>query len=262
MTQAKYDEGSAPKAFVFRAQADVSSMERELAMARAEVQASEAMLRESAGMQQLDQHEFGSWDEQLLAPESLKAAIDIALATHSEVQEAQWNLESARLSSRDASKAMQPELTLMVMGDWMGSRLMPGSTASKAGLILSFPLSDGGERSSTKKEAQAMESKMEQELRMAKLKVQSAVARAFAPWNSVQVQRQAAQDRLVASLEAFRVMRERFDAGKAVLVEVIDARAQVALARTEVADVERYARSAWSKLMRAIGGRSTSVESK
>ena len=118
---------------------------------------------------------------------------------------------------------------------------------------MSFPLSDGGERSSLKREADAMIVKMEQELRMAELKVQSAVAAAYALWSSVEAQRRASQDGLAASLEAFRVMQERYDAGKAVLVELIDTRAQVARARTEVAYVERYARSTWSRLMRAIG---------
>jgi len=253
ITVAKFDEGSAPKAFVFRAQADVSSMERELAMAQADVDEALAMLRERVGLDQVDPRQFGSWDESLVAPESLQAAIEISFKSHPEVRIARWNLESARLTSRDASRYRLPELSVMAMGDWMGSRMMPGSTNSKAGLVLSFPLSDGGERSSLKREADAMIVKMEQELRMAELKVQSAVAAAYALWSSVEAQRRASQDGLAASLEAFRVMQERYDAGKAVLVELIDTRAQVARARTEVADVERYARSTWSRLMRAIG---------
>lgn len=253
ITVAKFDEGSAPKAFVFRAQADVSSMERELVMAQADIDEALAMLRERVGLDQVDPMQFGSWDESLVAPESLKAAIKIALDSHPEVRIARWNLESARLASRDASKSRLPELSFMAMGDWMGSRMMPGSATSKAGLVLSFPLSDGGERGSLKGEADAMIVKMEQEFRMAELQVQSAVAAAYASWSSVETQRRATQDGLTASLEAFRVMQERYDAGKAVLVELIDARAQVAYARTEVADVERYARSAWARLMRAIG---------
>lgn len=253
VTTAKFDEGSAPKAFVYRAQADVSSMERELAMGQADVDEALAMLRESAGLDQGDPRQFGDWDQELVSPHSLRDAIDEAMKSHPDVLIATRNLESAKLASQDASKSRLPELAFMAMGDWMGTRQMPGTSTSKAGLVLSFPLYDGGERDSTKKEAIAMIDKMEQELRMARLKVQASVAAAYAPWSSVVAQRKAASDGLTASLEAFRVMQERYSAGKAVLVEVIDARAQVAFARTEVADAERYARSAWAKLVKAIG---------
>lgn len=213
VTQAKFEEGSVPKAFVFRAQADVSTMERELAMARADLEESLAMLRESAGLDQVDPRQFGAWDEPLVAPESLKEAIEFALKSHPEVQMASWSLESAQLARQDAAKSRLPELSFMAMGDWMGTRLMPASATSKAGLVLSFPLSDGGEGSSAKKEADAMEAKMQQELRMTQLKVQASIARAFASWNSVEAQRKAAKDGLVASLEAFRVMQERYGCG-------------------------------------------------
>lgn len=253
VTEEKFEAGSVPQAFVFRARADVSGMDREIAMAGADVDEALAMLRESAGLAQDDPKEFDGWDEELVAPPSLGDAIALALQSHPEIQVATWSLESAGLASRDASQSRLPELSFMAMGDWMGSRQMPGSASTKAGLVLSFPLSDGGERASAKKEAEARVAKSEQELRMARLRIQAAVASAYAPWASVEAQRKATSDGLLASLEAFRVMQERYDAGKAVLVEVIDARAQVALARTQVADVERYARVAWARLTRAIG---------
>ena len=141
----------------------------------------------------------------------------------------------------------------MAMGDWMGSRMMPSSATSKVGLVVSFPFGDGGERKAAKAEAEAMTKKMSQELRMRELQIQANVASAFAAWESVPAQRKASQAQLAASEEGFRVMKERYEAGKAVLVELIDARAQWIIARVGVAEVETYARASWARLMQAMG---------
>lgn len=253
-TQARFDVGSAPKAFVLRAEADVAGMERELALAQADLGMAEAMLRERIGMDQGGELQFGSWDQELVAPETKQEAIDSAMKQHPELTAARLDVDIARLKGLDASRSKLPEASLMAMGDWMGVRGMPGSATTKVGLVVSFPLGDGGERTAAKSEADAMAKKMSQELRMLELQIQAKVASAFAEWGSVPAQRKAARAQLAASAEAFRVMGERYEAGKAVLVELIDARAQLAIARVNAAEVEAFARASWARLVQAMGG--------
>ncbi len=256
ITQARFDGGSVPRAFVLRAEADVAGMERELALAQADLGMAEAMLRERVGMDQSGDQQFGGWDQELVAPATKHEAIAVAMKSHPKLTSVRLDVDMAQLKGLDASRAKLPEASLMAMGDWMGVRRMPGSATTKVGLVVSFPLGDGGERSAAKSEADAMAKKMSQELRMLELQIQAKVASAFAEWGSVPAQRKAARAQVTASEEAFRVMSERYEAGKAVLVELIDARAQVAIARVNVAEVEAFARTSWSRLTQAMGVRS------
>lgn len=254
VTQARFDVGSAPRAFVLRAEADVAGMERDLALAQADLGMAEAMLRERVGLDQSGELQFSGWDQELVAPDTKQEAIDVAMKHHPELTAAQLDVDIANLKGLDASRSKLPEASLMAMGDWMGVRGMPASATTKVGLVVSFPLGDGGERRAAKFEADAMGKKMSQELRMLELQIQAKVASAFAEWGSVPAQRKAVRAQLAASEEAFRVMGERYEAGKAVLVELIDARAQLAIARVNVAEVESFARASWARLVQAMGG--------
>jgi outer membrane protein TolC len=254
VTLLKFENGSAPKAFVLRAEADVAGMQRELAMAQAELGMGEAMVRERVGLDQSGDLQLEAWDQELVAPVTKQEAIDIAMKQHPELTVAGLAIDIARLRGLDASRSKLPEASLMAMGDWMGTRGMSGSATTKFGLVVSFPLVDGGERNAAQSEADAMAKKMTLERRMLQLQIQAKVASAFAEWRSVPPQRRAAKAQLAASQEAFRVMGERYGAGMAVLVELIDARAQVAIARVNVAEVEAFARSSWARLIQAMGG--------
>jgi|GEM_PF-3403025 len=253
VTQARFDVGSAPKAYVLRAEADVAGMERELALAQADLGMADAMLREKVGLDQSGELQFEGWDEEPVAPETKRASIEAAMKKHPELTSARLDVDISKWKGLDASRSKLPEASLMAMGDWMGVRGMPGSATTKLGLVVSFPVGDGGERSAAKSEADAMAKKMSQELRMLELQIQAKVASAFAEWGSVPAQRKAARAQLAASDEAFRVMSERYEAGKAVLVELIDARAQRAIARVSVAEVEAFARASWARLIQAMG---------
>lgn len=255
VTQAKFEAGSAPRVFVFRAEADVAGMEREVAMAQAELGMAEAMARERVGLDQSGELRFEDWDQDLVAPETKRAAIEFAMKNHPDLTINSLELDQAKLRGLDAARSKLPEASLMAMSDWMSTRGMPGTATTKVGLVLSFPLGDGGERNAAKSEADAMAKKMAQERRMLELQIQAKVVSAFSEWESVPAQRKAAQAQLVASEEAFRVMGKRYGVGMAVLVELIDARAQVAIARVSVAEVEAFARSSWSRLILAIGSR-------
>jgi len=254
VTQSKFESGSVPKAFVLRAEADVAAMKREVVMAEADLEMAEAMLRERIGVDQSSEVRAGNWDQELAAPPTKQEAIEFAVAHHPQLAMAKLDIETADLKQEEASRSRLPEAALMAMGDWMGTRRMQATTSAKVGIVVSFPLGDGGERNAAIAEFRAMAKKMQQERRMLELQIQAETASAYAQWASVNAQRDAARAQVVASEEAYRVMQERFDAGKAVLVELIDARSQVLLANVSLAEVENFARRSWSELMRAMGG--------
>ncbi len=128
-----------------------------------------------------------------------------------------------------------------------------GEVASKYGLVLSFPLNDGGERRAVRAEATAMGAKMTAEYDMARLKIEAEVASAWSTWEAVPAVLDAAKSELVASREAYRITLIRYQEGKAILSELTDARSQLVRAQVGIAESEAYRRQAWTRLARSIG---------
>jgi len=255
VTRERFDAGKVPEAFLYRAQADTAAMRKDLAMSEAEARASEAMLREAIGLPQSDLARPGDWDTPFEAPAGLDKAIESAVKQRPELASLERSAQGFGLRASLAQKSLLPELSLMAMGDWMGARNMPGELASKVGLVLSFPLSDGGERRAVKAEASAMGAKMKAEYDMALLKVEAEVASAWFTWESVQAVLDAAKSELAASREAYRITLIRYQEGKAILSELTDARSQLVSAEVGAAESEAYRRQAWTRLARSVGQR-------
>jgi len=245
--------GKVPEAFLWRAKADTAGMEKDLAMARAEAKSALAMLRETMGMDQSATLELGAWDDQSILPGSLSEALATAKMARPEFAAIQSMGDAARLRSRAISQSGLPELSFVAMGDWMASREMPGATSSKLALMVSFPLYDGGERKAMKAEQAAMARKAEAEATMSRNEVESQVAMAWAMWESVPAVQAAAEAEVKAAQASYDVALVRYQAGKSILSELTDARAQLSKARLSQADANLYEHRATAKLFRATG---------
>lgn len=252
-TQLRFEAGKVPEAFVLRAKAETAKAERDLAMAKAEMVGARSNVWEAAGLGQDSDHELGDWDIPLNAPATEKEAIATALQKRPELAAFQEQLNAAQARGSAADRAKLPELNLMAMNDFMGSSGMRGENGFKAGLILSFPLGDGGERSAEVKEAKAMAKRLESEIRGLRNRVSAEVATAWAEAQAAEPVRAAAQAELNASEEAYRIALIRYQEGKSILAELTDSRSQLTQARLAVAAASAYQRKAWAKLARATG---------
>ncbi len=253
ITQARFDAGKVPEAFVLRAKADAARAEREIAMAEADSASAQAQLWDAAGMEQSSAPELGDWDGSLSAPATMDEAIKLAMSRRQELIAIGSQVSQMKSLASAYDKAGLPELSLMGMNDWAGSLGVSASNTYKAGLVLSFPLGDGGQRRSAAAQSNAMAKKAEAELRGATNHVQSEVATGWAEWSAVSKVLKAAAAELDASVEAYRVALVRYEDGKAILAELTDSRSQLVHARLSVAEGSAYQRKAWSKLTRAIG---------
>ena len=251
-TEARFDAGKVPQAFVLRARADVARAERDIAMAEADAQSSEAALWEASGLDQTPK-ELGSWDVALSAPATKEEAIMLAEAHRTELTSLQALANQAKSLASAADKSELPELTLMAMNDWAGSQGIAGSNTYKAGLTLSVPVGDGGKRSSDRQVARTMQARAESELQGTKNKVEAEVASAWAEWSASSKVSASAKAEVEASEEAYRVALLRYQEGKAILSELTEVRSELTHARLSVAESNAYARKAWSKLARAMG---------
>ncbi len=254
ITQARFDAGKVPEAFVLRAKAEVAAAEREVAMAEADEAGAVAALWDAAGLDQTSGHELGPWDEALTAPETVAEALRLAQLHRPELLAISEEAKEMESLASAADKSRYPELSLMGMNDWAGSNGSDGASTYKAGLVLSFPLGDGGQRQAAKSQASAGISKADAELRSMRNGIQAEVVSAWAQWQAVGKISDAAKAELDASEEAYRVALVRYQEGKAILAELTDSRSALVHAKLSVAEAKTYERKAWSKLERAIGG--------
>ncbi|MCE9558790.1 MAG: TolC family protein, partial [Armatimonadetes bacterium] len=131
-----------------------------------------------------------------------------------------------------------------------GSRVQSGF---KAGVVLSFPLGDGGRRSAETKEQRKMLAAIAAQHHALENKIASEVSQAWAEWSALSEVKAAADAEFKASDEAYRVALIRYQEGKSILAELTDARSQLTHARLSVAEATQYERKSSAKLARAVG---------
>jgi outer membrane protein len=252
-TKASFDAGKLPEAFLLRAQAEVARAEGQLATARADADVAMAGLREAVGMDQTAPLDLVPWTEAPTPASDLVSATSQALATRPELTSGRARVDSARADARSAKGSMLPEIDLMAMQMNMKAQSEAWASRYAAALVFSFPLFDSGMRRADLRKAEALSTEQAALLERRKLAVEADVARAWAAWSSSDKVVAAAEAAAKSFEEAYRVGVVRYEAGKAVQVEVTDLMASLTRSRAELADARLMRLVAWSNLMRAMG---------
>jgi outer membrane protein len=245
--------GSAPHAFTLRAQAAARQAESEVSKAKAKLAQSQSKLAQATNNRS-DELSSASWDVELIAPSSLEASLQIAQKNRAEFDQIDAEISQMSLDAKIARQSELPELSFMAMGD-----LMTGSSTSfdqryKFGLVLSIPIIDGKERRNMTRKS---ESKVNSLIAMKtdlNLAIRQQVESAWADWESSEEILKSATAGLESAEESYRVEQLRFQSGKSILTELLDAKQMLFFSRTSVADSIRFQRTAWANLIRAIQG--------
>ena len=187
---------------------------------------------------------------ELLEREKLLAE---AMAKRPELQAALRQVEAQSHAVRAAKALYTPQVSLMAMADYMRGTGDMGQGGYLAGIAVGLPIFDGGRRKAMVSEAQAMQEKALAEVERLKLQIASEVDTALRELQTALQNVQTAKAALKAAEEDERVAKVRYEAGRSVLVEYLDA--LVALVRAQVNDAQaRYELSVTEdKLRRAIG---------
>jgi outer membrane protein TolC len=102
----------------------------------------------------------------------------------------------------------------------------------QVGLLLSWPLYDGGERDARKDEAEAMREARSFELRQMELDVAAEIGRERARWAAARANEDLAVAEVRAAEEELRIARMRFELGRGIFLETLDALATLRRARS------------------------------
>ena len=189
---------------------------------------------------------------ELLEREKLMAE---AMAKRPELKAALRQAEAQSHAVRAAKALYAPQVSLMAMADYMKGTgdMGQGTGGYLAGIVIGLPILDGGRRKAMVNEAQAMQEKALAEVERLKLQIASEVDTALRELQTALKNLQTAQMALRSAEEDERVAKVRYEAGRSVLVEYLDALAALVRAQVNYAQAIYELSVAHDKLLRVVG---------
>jgi outer membrane protein TolC len=140
------------------------------------------------------------------------------------------------------------------MGDWMKIGGDPSQTGTTTALIASFPLYNGGQREARLQEAQAMRNRAEQDRQQVALQIAQDVSTALLNLRAAEQNVTTAKAGLTASEAEYQAAQLRYQVGRSIVAEVLDALASRCRAQSGIVQAGYQYNVARDQMMRAVGG--------
>jgi HAE1 family hydrophobic/amphiphilic exporter-1 len=257
VTQEKVATGrSAPVEFL-REQAEQADARQTLLRAQNDASLAVVSFKVALGVSQDSPITFTDTLESLVAqvaarPGSLREAQQLALARRPELVAAAQAMAAAQAGIRDAQGAYQPQVYGVAMGDAMLSSGQ-GRAGYSLGITASLPLVDGGQRRADVDAAKARLARAEAEAQVVQQTVIQEVVGAWLTLQSMSETKEAAAVGVLAAKEAYRLADLRYNAGKSVAAERLDALSALTRAQGNLAQSVADLVVARAKLHLALG---------
>jgi len=189
--------------------------------------------------------------EQPVAATSQEATA-AALRDRPEVRRAEFGVRAAEAALKAVRGSYAPQVYLNAMGSATSSA---GQSMSGVGaaVVVTVPLVTGGQRSAEVREAEAKLASAKQQLESARLQVAREASDAWLAVQAARVAVHASQQALSQAEEDYRIAQMRYETGKAINVEVLDALAALVSARTNYSQALCDQGIAADQLLRAMG---------
>lgn len=249
-TQARFEAGGDIRATVARAEAELAMARRERVMASNERAKAMLELRAAMGadldapLELADALALGAVET------SLETLIVRAASQRGALRAASAQVDSAEAAVRVAEGALRPQVYGVAMRDASTDRMMNGTTV---GITLSLPLFDGGERRSDVRRMRAMLDRTRGLLRQRQLTVEKEVRQAWLDLQTAQENARSAQASVESATTSYEAVRLRVEAGRAILLEQLDALQVLTQARAELSRALYDHALASARLCRAAG---------
>jgi len=169
---------------------------------------------------------------------SVAEGIQQALAIHPDVQAAAKQVDAAESEVRAALGRYLPELSATWMYDWQRMRnrdeLFEKPEGYSAGLVLTIPLFDGFMRENAVGTARAKREKARELEMQARQQVTKDVNQTALMLAAAEKNVDASRKGLEQAEEQFRIVQERYAAGRGIQLEILDAQTVLTRARFNV----------------------------
>lgn len=186
------------------------------------------------------------------APATLQDALLQADAHRPELAAAQRQVEAAQAGVRAARGEYAPQVYGVAMGDAMTGQGV-GRVGYTVGLTASLPLYDGGQRRADEDGAKAKLDRARADALQARQTVDGQVASAWLTVQTVAAQVQAATVGVAAAQQSYTLAGLRYNAGKSVSAERLDALSALTRAQGAVAQAKADLVIARARLQASLG---------
>ncbi len=183
----------------------------------------------------------------------LSALLRVAEHGRPELRAAELRISGAEMETSAISGSYRLQVNAFAMGD-VGSSRSGGSFGGVTfGVAASVPLYTGGRRSAAIQTAQAERRRLEHERARIALEIAQGVSAAYLNLNASEQNILAAQAALRSAREDYRVALIRYEAGRSIVVEVLDAQATRVRAESNLVQALFGYNVALDQLLRAVG---------
>ncbi|MEN6345717.1 MAG: TolC family protein [Armatimonadia bacterium] len=249
LSQHLFDVGKIPKFDLLRTEATEAGVQQQLANARAEISVATARLLQAMGASNIT---LGvPAEEGLLGP-----PVDVlptALASRPDLLAARKQVAAAKATVQARQASYKPQWYGMAMLDGLVPSSMDTSVGITAGIVVGLPVVDGGRRQAEVREADQSLARAAAAVAALEQQVRAEVITAEARAGAARQNLETAASQVRAAEEAYRVAQVRYEAGKSIILEVLDAlRAQTEAQQSLVVARAQYAK-ALADIYRATG---------
>ena len=256
VTHEKVDVGRSAPVDLLRELAEQADAQQALLAARNGVGLALIALKTTLGVSQASDLTLSDTLDSLAAtspaPASLQDALLQADTHRPELAAAQRQVEAAQASVRAARGEYAPQVYGVAMGDAMTGQGV-GRVGYTVGLTASLPLYDGGQRRADVDGAKAKLDRARADALQARQTVDGQVASAWLTLQTAAAQVQAATVGVAAAQQSYTLAGLRYNAGKSVSAERLDALSALTRAQGAVAQAKADLIIARARLQASLG---------
>jgi outer membrane protein len=257
VTREQFEAGRVPRYYVLRDEAERANVVQMQAMTESRTELSLVALKTTLGIDLASAITLSERLDYVPMLLSIEEGIRQASESQPELRAAIKQREAAEAEVRAAYGNYFPQVSLGYMYDWLWSknRNEPKSNDDgySVGIVVTLPLFDGFLRESTLKTSKSKLERAVQAEGLARQQIAKDVNQAALMLTAADKGVAASRTGLVLAEEDFRVVRERFDAGRGIQVEVLDAQVALTRARFNIVNALAEYHNALAMWLRAIG---------
>jgi len=256
LAQMAYRLGRVALFVVLRAQAEEAAAQQKILKATADGVEAEAGLKVAMGVAMTSNFSYPSAADLPLPPgpleqdleESLSSRADLIAARHAIVEQ-DWRLAAALAE-------YSPQVYLVGMAEAMKADPFRATSLEggyQVGLVVSWPLYDGGERGAREERARASQRTASLQLQRLELQATAEVVTARARLEAARASAELAGQEVAQTTEDLRIAQLRFAVGRAIHRDVLDSLQAAARARADWLEAIYESNRAHAELLYAVG---------
>jgi outer membrane protein TolC len=253
VAQERFDVGRGAKVELLRAQAELADAQQGQTDAVRDGDLALIDLRVSIGVSAETPLELT--DSLTLSGEPVEPdeRLSLAVQNRPELRGANLRVQAAEAELTRTRAAYRPQVYGVAMADINATRRMGMSGGTTLGITVGWPLADGGSRRAEVEAAQARLDQARSNEQALWIRVQAEVKRASLELAAAAANITRSQAAVIAGEEEYRLAQLRYEAGRSVLVEVLDAFTALTRARTNHLKALYEYNVALDRLSRAMG---------